>query len=307
MTEDGKPVGDDERAPNGQGEALNGQGSTSSGHSGQQREEPPTVPGGSSLGGESRGGLSPHGQSPSGGQFSDQQSSRDQAARDQSAGDQSSGDPAFGGQPSEGQSAGDQASEDQASGTSPQGRIHYQDPDTTTPREPTMAERKARERAERRRDDAERAEQAEAARKSNNRRKVMIGSGVTVGVVALVASFYSAATYSQEANASTQYCAGVDGRTVAEQEKFCDPKYVQENGGSYNPGTGMFFMPIPLGAGGGMHHYRYGYTPGGAAPPSVGSTVPSPNFNKPTDSNVKTKSGNTISRGGFGVGTKSGS
>ena len=173
-----------------------------------------------------------------------------------------------------------------------------------------MAEQKARERAERRRDDAERAEREEAARKSKSRRKVMIGSGVTVGVVALVASFYSAATYSQEANASTQYCAGVnDQQTVAEQEKYCDPKYVESQGGHYDQGSGMFLMPffLPGGQFGGMHSYRYGYTPGGAAPPSVGSTVPSPNFNKPTDSNVKTKSGNTISRGGFGVGTKSGS
>lgn len=286
MTEDGKPVGDDERAPDGQGEAPNGR-------SGQSREEPPTVPGGRSLGG----------QSPSGGQFSDHQSSRDQAAHDPAAADQVSG-----GRPSGDQSPEDQASGDQSSGTSPQGRIHYQDPGTATPREPTMAERKARERAQRRQDDAERAEQAEAARKSNNRRKVMIGSGVTVGVVALVASFYSAATYSQEANASTQYCAGVDGQPVAEQEKFCDPKYVQENGGSYNPGTGMFIMPFLMPSGGiGQHTYRHGYTPGGAAPPSVGSPVSSPNFNKPTDSNVKTKSGNTISRGGFGVGSKSGS
>lgn len=214
---------------------------------------------------------------------------------------QSSGDPAV-----DDPSSGDQAGQDQSGST---GRIHYQDPETATPREPTMAEKKARERAERRRDDAERAEREEAARKSKSRRKVMIGSGVTVGVVALVASFYSAATYSQEANASTQYCAGVDGQqTVAEQEKYCDPKYVESHNGSYNPGTGMFIMPFLMPGGGiGHHSYRYGYTPGGAAPPSVGSTVPSPNFNKPTDSNVKTKSGNTISRGGFGVGTKSGS
>ncbi len=82
-----------------------------------------------------------------------------------------------------------------------QGRIRYQDPQSTTPREPTLAEQKARQMAEQRRAEAERAEQAAAAAKTAKRRKAMIGGGATVGVVALVAAMYSASEVSASANA----------------------------------------------------------------------------------------------------------
>ena len=183
-----------------------------------------------------------------------------------------------------------------------QGRIRHQEPGATTPREPTLAEKRARERAEQRRQEAEQAEREAAQRASDKRRKLLVGGGVTVGVVALVAAFYSASSYSQDADASSRYCsANEGGRTVAEQERFCDENYVNHNGGHVDHGTGTFFMPIFLPGGQRvMQPYRYGYTSGGSPAPPVGSTVGNPSFTKPAGSAVKDRSGSTISRGGFG-------
>ena len=72
----------------------------------------------------------------------------------------------------------------------PPGSMSYQDPSTTRPRPPTLAEQKAREQAERRRQAAA-AQEAEAAEKSRVKRKrILIGAGVTVGVVAVIAVNY---------------------------------------------------------------------------------------------------------------------
>ncbi|GAA4611437.1 hypothetical protein GCM10023108_03710 [Saccharopolyspora hordei] len=190
------------------------------------------------------------------------------------------------------------------------GQIRYQDPDTTTPREPTLAEQRARIAAEKRREEKERAELEAAAEKSQKRRRVMIGGGVTVGVVALVAAMYSASEISNEANASQQYCAtdqnGQPG--VRDQDQYCDEQYVTSHGG-YHSG-GMFFMPIflPGGGIGGYHSYRYAYTPAGVTAPPVGSPAPGgSSFTKPSGSTIKDTSGKTIQRGGFGISGKSGS
>lgn len=188
------------------------------------------------------------------------------------------------------------------------GRMRFQDPDSTTPREPTLAEQRARIAAERRREEQQAAELAAAERKTQTRRRVMVGSGATVGVVALVAAFYSGAAYSAEKNAVTQYCAAEQGgQAVAQEENLCDEDYVASQGG-YSSG-GMFFMPIflPGGGIGGYNQYRYGYTAPGASAPSVGSTVSGPNFTKPADANIKNTKGTTVQRGGFGIGNKSGS
>jgi hypothetical protein len=203
--------------------------------------------------------------------------------------------------------AGQEGISGQESGAE-QGRIRYQDPESTTPREPTLAERRARERAEQRQREAEQAEREAAERQSAKRRKLLIGGGVTVGVVALVAAFYSASTYSEQANSSTRYCSTEQGgATVAEQEQFCDENYVNTHGGYVDHGSGMFFMPLFLPGGQRvMQPYRYGYTSGGAPAPTVGSTVRNPSFTKPSGTTIKSPSGSTVSRGGFGFGGKSG-
>lgn len=190
-----------------------------------------------------------------------------------------------------------------------QGRIRYQDPQSTTPREPTLAEQKARQMAEQRRVEAERAEQAAAAAKTAKRRKVLIGGGATVGVVALVAAMYSASEVSAQASAATEYCAtdqsGQPGNR--DLDEYCDENYVHSHGG-YSSG-GMFFMPIflPGGGIGGYHSYRYAYTPAGATAPPIGSPASGSTFTKPSGSTVKNTKGSTVQRGGFGISSKSGS
>jgi isoaspartyl peptidase/L-asparaginase-like protein (Ntn-hydrolase superfamily) len=69
-------------------------------------------------------------------------------------------------------------------GAPPQGSMRFQD-GTTTPREPTLAERKAREQAERRQADAERQAADDAERSRKKRKRILIGAGATVGVVAM--------------------------------------------------------------------------------------------------------------------------
>lgn len=187
-----------------------------------------------------------------------------------------------------------------------QGRIRYQDPDSTTPREPTLAEQKARQMAEQRRAEAERAEQAAAAAKTAKRRKMLIGGGATVGVVALVAAMYTASEVSAEANASQQYCAtDQNGQAIAAPPEHCDENYVRSQGGYVDHSSGFIFMPLFFG--GPMQSYRYAYTPAGTAAPSVGSTVAGSSFNKPAGTTIKDTKGSTIQRGGFGISSKSGS
>lgn len=189
-----------------------------------------------------------------------------------------------------------------------QGRIRYQDPQSTTPREPTLAEQKARQMAEQRRAEAERAEQAAAAAKTAKRRKMMIGGGATVGVVALVAAMYSASEVSASANASQQYCAQEQqpGQAVAAPPENCDENYVRSQGGYVDHHSGFIFMPLFLG-GPPMPSYRYAYTSPGSPAPSVGSAAPGSSFNKPSGTTIKDTKGSTIQRGGFGISSKSGS
>jgi hypothetical protein len=195
--------------------------------------------------------------------------------------------------------------------TRPHGTIRYQDPHSTTPREPTLAEQRAREQAERREEQEAAAALATAQRRTQVRRRVMIGGGVTVGVVALVSAFYTAAAYSEDRDSMIATCTGQDGsRTVAEQDQLCDESYVTSHGGHVDHNTGMYFMPIilPGGGFGGWQQYRYSYSPRGSTLFSPGQTVSNPNFTRPSSSTrVSTRSGSTIQRGGFGISSKSGS
>jgi hypothetical protein len=175
------------------------------------------------------------------------------------------------------------------------GSVRYQDAETTTPREPTLAEKRAMRKALEEQDEQEQTQVAEVERKSLRRRRVMIGAGVTVGVVATVALWYSATSPSGEVTAS---CVD-DGSALSSDQNVCSDDYVTSHGG-YSSG-GFFFLPI----GGGrysQYHYNYGGTVsngrvsgGSTAAPSGRTTIKSP-------------SGSTIQRGGLGVssGGKSG-
>jgi hypothetical protein len=175
------------------------------------------------------------------------------------------------------------------------GSMRFQDPESAVPREPTLAEQRARQKAfaeEEERREAEEAAEAAAERKAETRRKVMIGSGVTVGLVGLVAGWYVVAAPDEV----TAVCTDSDGTVVANDE-YCDRDYVTNHGGYYS--GGFLFMPLP---GGGYHQYRYNYGGSGA----VGSTVHGGSFTKPDNAEIKTRSGKTVQRGGFGISGKSG-
>jgi hypothetical protein len=176
------------------------------------------------------------------------------------------------------------------------GQIRFQDAETTTPRAPTLGEQRARKRALEQERARELAEQDEAQRKSRLRRRILIGSGVTVGVVALVAVWYAAATPDEV----TANCVDNNG-VLAANEDFCDENYARSQPGAYHSG-GFWFIPLP---GGGFGQYRYNY--GGSVGPDrrvIGGSTAAPGGN----TTVKTQSGRTVQRGGFGIssGGKSG-
>ena len=181
------------------------------------------------------------------------------------------------------------------------GQMRFQDPETTKPREPTLAEKRARRKAveeEAERALAEAAEQEQVERKAKTRRRIMIGSGVTVGVAALVAVWYQAAS----PETVTANCVSNDD-VLSSDENVCDENYVTSHGGHYS--GGFFFLPI-IGGGPGQYtqyHYNYGGTVGAGGRVTGGSaTAPSGR------TTVKTSSGKTVQRGGFGIssGGKSG-
>lgn len=170
------------------------------------------------------------------------------------------------------------------------GSMRFQDPSSTERREPTLAEQRARRQAiaeERERQAAEEQAAWEAERKAETRRKMLIGSGVTVGLVGLVASWYLVAAPDDV----TAVCTTADG-TIVENEQYCDESYARSHGGHVS--GGFIFLPLP---GGGFQQYRYNY--GGHG--TVGSQVQGGTYERPQNANISTRSGKTVQRGGFGV------
>ncbi len=142
------------------------------------------------------------------------------------------------------------------------GRMRFQD-ESTTPREPTLAERKARERALRREQEEQEARDAEEQRSRTKRKRVLVGAGVTVGVVALIAVGYAVAQPDEEVQAQ---CVGDDGVIVD------DANCVTPASTTYYGGGGGFY-PIFIGAGGRQYHYNYGGSGTIGSPVSGGTTT----------------------------------
>jgi hypothetical protein len=180
------------------------------------------------------------------------------------------------------------------------GRVRYQDPDTTKPREPTVAEQRARREAQRRERAQRDAAEAAEARKRKIRKRVLVGGGVAVGVVALVAVVYAAS----QPDEVTAQC--VDPQGVVVPDENCGGT---QQGGYYD--SGGHFVPIFIGGFGNQYHYNYGSnspvgtraTGGSTAPPASGTTVRSGT----SGSTLGTSNGSsgTVSRGGLGVGGSS--
>jgi hypothetical protein len=164
------------------------------------------------------------------------------------------------------------------------GRMRHQD-ETTTPRAPTLAERRARERAARA---AEMRRLDEEAAGTKRRRRVLVGAGVTVGVVALIAVGYSAAQPQEEITAQ---CVDEETGVIVDDSNCATPA---PNTPYYG---GVGFYPIFIGLGGRQYHYNYG----GAG--TVGQQVSGGTTTVPPDgTRVRTSSGSsTVTRGGLGV------
>lgn len=175
--------------------------------------------------------------------------------------------------------------------------MRYQDPGTTKPREPTLAEQRARRKAiaeEEERAAAEAVAREEAERKASTRRKVLIGGGVTVGLVGVVAAWYLVGT-PDEVNA---VCT--DANDTVQPDDYCDDTYITSHGGHYDSVSGLWILPY----GGGFNQYRYNY--GGTG--TIGQHVSGGSYTKPSgNTSVKTASGKTVQRGGFGISSKSSS
>ncbi|GAA4417809.1 hypothetical protein ACFQV2_39540 [Actinokineospora soli] len=163
------------------------------------------------------------------------------------------------------------------------GSISYQDPRSTVPRPPSLAEQRARQEAQKRARDAEYRAAAEEEERRKKRKRILIGTGVTVGVVALVAVIYAAS----QPDEVTAHCVTEEGVIV--DDDYCDDGYARSHGG-YSSG-GFIFI------GGTSYRYNYGGTG------TIGGRVSGGTYVKPSgDTTVKTASGKTVQRGGLGVG-----
>ena len=188
---------------------------------------------------------------------------------------------------------GEDPGEDTGDGGHEPGRMRFQD-GSTTPREPSLAERRAREQALRRRAEAEREQAERSERSARTRRRVLVGAGVTVGVVALIAVGYSV-TGPQ----ATQTAVCVDEET---DEVVADANCVTPAAS----GVGGGFYPIFIGTGGRQYHYNYGGSgavgergPGGTpVVPREGTRVTTPSGR---DVSPPRASSGGVSRGGLGV------
>ena len=159
------------------------------------------------------------------------------------------------------------------------GTIRTQEPGVTRPRPPTVAEARARDKARKAREVAERfaAEQvANAERKRSQNRKTLMGAVAVVGVVGVVALGYQAFKATPEVTASC-----VDENNVVVSDSYC---------GSGSPGIGGVFIFA-----GAPYRYYYGGATGGVGTVATGGTL-----TQPRGTVAKTKSGSSISRGGFG-------
>jgi hypothetical protein len=186
----------------------------------------------------------------------------------------------------------DERPQEQAA-TPPQGSMRFQD-ETSRPREPTLAERKAREQAERRQREAAEQAEADAERSRTRRKRILMGAGATVGLVAVIAIGYAIAQPDDEVSARC-----VDDSGVVVDDSNCVTPAASSSG--YHSGGG--FYPIFIGAGGAQYHYNYGGSGSVGQPVSGGTTTVPRDSTKVTTSSGKTVSGSSnssVSRGGLG-------
>ncbi len=173
-----------------------------------------------------------------------------------------------------------------------QGSMQRQEAGITQPRPPTVAESRARDKARKRAAEAQRAAVAAGEAKKRTRKRVMIGGVAIVGVAGLVGGGYLAYRALTAPDQVTASCVKVEnGQEIVVDDNNCGtgrPGFVDDS--SYGHGSpGLIFL-----GGGPQYRYYYGGTPTIGKPPTGGTTV------KPKSTDIKTKSGTTVQRGGLG-------
>ncbi|WP_024806501.1 hypothetical protein [Nocardia sp. BMG51109] len=173
--------------------------------------------------------------------------------------------------------------------------MQRQEPGVTQARPPTVAEARARDKARKRAEDAQRAAEEALAAKKRTRKRLLIGGVAVVGIAAVVGGGYLAYRAVTKPDV-TAYCVVRDanGQEVLAPDDDCDrAQTYSTTGGGYYGAPGIFLYN------GRQYSYYYGGSNNTVGrPPTGGSTV------APKDATVKTKSG-TVVRGGLG--SKSGS
>ncbi|MFE3541382.1 hypothetical protein ACFXK0_00240 [Nocardia sp. NPDC059177] len=179
-----------------------------------------------------------------------------------------------------------------------QGRMERQEPGSTQPRPPTVAEARARDKARKQAEQAQRAAAEAEDAKRRTRKRVMMGGVAVVGVAALVGGGYLAYRAIAAPEQVTASCVQIDenGNEVVVADEYCGDGKTNFRGDTSHGGGGSLILL-------GWPQYRYHY--GGSStigkPPSGGSSV------KPRNAEIKTKSGTTIQRGGLGSKSTGGS
>lgn len=174
-------------------------------------------------------------------------------------------------------------SAEQSSDAPRRGRMSFQDPETTVPREPTLAERRARELEDRRKQEAEEAWWDEQQKQAKRRKRMLIGGGVGIGLVAVIALAYAA---SGDDKTTTARCVDQSTNVVVSDNNCTQPV---ANTTHYGGGG---FYPIFIGNGGRQYHYTYGGSGTVGQVETGGTTVP------PRTGSVRTSSGSTVNVGG---------
>ena len=223
--------------------------------------------------------------------FGDEQSPTERQSRPDT-GEPGRDDAAESGPAAEPQAAEHDGEPTPESPTRPRGRMTFQD-EHTAKHQPTLAEQRARQQP-----DAEQAAEAErqaedAARRARTKRRLLIGGAVVVVAAGIIGSQYlfNSTTTANCVDADS----GVQGAVVNDQ--YCDQAYVQSHGGYVH--NGIIFLPIGNGS---FRQYQYYY--GGTV---SNGHVSGGSYTAPSNGSIKTGSGKTISRGGFGVSSDSGS
>ncbi len=184
--------------------------------------------------------------------------------------------------------AGDER-DDERDDEQPQGSMRFQD-ETTRPREPTLAERKAREHAERRQREAQEQAAADAQRSRTRRKRILVGAGATVGLVAVIAIGYAISQPDEEITARCVDDSGV----IVDDANCVTP--ASSNSHYYGGG----FYPIFIGSGGRQYHYNYGGSGSIGQPVSGGTATVPRDSTRVTTSSGKSVSSGTVARGGLG-------